>query len=73
MPAMHVAHGKMAAWLGSLLKAISLQVSTAGPQKQVQSSDDQQRCQQRVRGGAGSGQEEMNKRLVFALRLYVHC
>ena len=31
MPAMHVAHGKTAAWLGSLLKAISLQVSNAGP------------------------------------------
>lgn len=31
MPAMHVAHGKMAVWLGSLLKATSLQASTAGP------------------------------------------
>lgn len=40
------------------------------PQKQLQSPDDQQRCQQRARGGAGPGQEEMNKRLMVALRLY---
>lgn len=31
MPAMYIAHGKMAAWLGSLLKVTSLQASTAGP------------------------------------------
>jgi len=36
-------------------------------QKQIQSFDDQQWCQQRSRGGAGSGQEEVSERLMLAL------
>lgn len=72
MPAMHVAHGKMAAWLGSLLKATSLQARAAGPNSNFRALMIS-RGGSRVRGGAGSGQEEMNKRLVFAHRLFAHC
>lgn len=53
MPAMHVAHGMMAVWFGSLLKATSLQASTAGykaASERCQSAESQRRSSVGQRG-----------------------